>query len=354
MTILRGYLFRTIVGTTALVLAVLLSLGSFIEFVTQLDDIGVGDYTLPRALVWVLMMMPKTIFETLPIAVLLGALLGLGSLASKSELIVLRTSGVSPRSIAVAVLATGIVLGIVAGLLGEVIAPPLERFARQYRALAKFGEIGVSAESTWVREGNLILNVSPPTDSRPEGGAWLFRLDSAGTLAAVGRADSVEIEDGNQWVLQNYAESVFTPEGVSATLRSRSPALAGVNPDLLSLTVIREDTLTGAALWRYVQYLRRNGLDARRYEVAFWNRIAKSCAVPLMCILAVPFVLGPLRSGGAGGRMLLGLGIGLLWFLVSRTLVDGGAIWNLSPPVVAWTPTILLGVATTWLLGRAR
>ena len=59
MRILRGYLFRTILGTTGLVLAVLLSLGAFIEFVGQLDDIGVGDYGLLDALGWVLLQMPN-------------------------------------------------------------------------------------------------------------------------------------------------------------------------------------------------------------------------------------------------------------------------------------------------------
>src|SRR5690606_32922862 len=126
--------------------------------------------------------------------------------------------------------------------------------------------------------------------------------------------------------------------------------VTGVDPELLSLTVVREDGLVGTALWRYSRYLKRNGLDARRYEVAFWGRIAQITAVPFMCVLAVPFVLGPLRSSGAGSRLVLGFGIGLAWFLLSRTLTDGGAIWNLSPWLVAWLPTFLLMLATVWAL----
>ena len=40
MAILDRYLFNAIVGATALVILVLLALGSLIEFVGQLDDIG--------------------------------------------------------------------------------------------------------------------------------------------------------------------------------------------------------------------------------------------------------------------------------------------------------------------------
>ena len=73
-----------------------------------------------------------------------------------------------------------------------------------------------------------------------------------------------------------------------------------------------------------------------------------------MCVLAVPFVLGPLRSGGSGSRMLAGLGIGLAWFLVSRTLADGGAVWDLNAVATAWLPTVLLAIATTLVLARTR
>ena len=76
MNIVGRYLFTTILGTTAMVLAVLGGLGSFIEMVGQLDDIGVGGYGMVSAIAWVLMKLPTVLVQLLPIAVLLGALLG--------------------------------------------------------------------------------------------------------------------------------------------------------------------------------------------------------------------------------------------------------------------------------------
>jgi lipopolysaccharide export system permease protein len=353
--ILRGYLFRTILGTTGLVLAVLLSLAGFIQFVGQLDDIGVGDYGLLDALGWVLLKMPGIVGQMLPIATLLGSLLGLGSLANRSELTVLRASGISPRGLARSVLMTGVVLALTGLALSVYLAPPLERYARQQRELAKFGQAGVSAgDSAWIRDQTTILKVSPPGEQHPAGDVDVFRLDGNGRLAAIGRAASVQAGPDRRWLLRDYAESRFTATAIESTRQAEALALEGVNPDLLGLTVVREETMTGAALWRYVRYLKRSGLDAREYEISFWNRIAAVFAVPFMCMLAVPFVLGPLRSGGAGARLLAGLGIGLAWFLLSRTLYDGGAVWNLSAVVVAWLPTGLLAVATLLILGRAR
>jgi lipopolysaccharide export system permease protein len=291
----------------------------------------------------------------LPIAALLGALLGLGSLASRSELIVLRSAGVSPRGIARSVLLTGIFLGMLGTACSLYLGPPLERYARQQRELAKFGQAGISAGySAWIRDRTTILNVTPPSDENPAGNVYVFRMGADGTLAAIGRADSVRAQPDRLWFLRNYAESRFTPAAIRTSVASEALGLEGVNPDLLGLTVVREETMTGAALWRYVQYLKRSGLEARNYEVAFWGRIAAIFAVPLMCVLAVPFVLGPLRSGGTGARMLAGLGIGLVWFLVSRTLADGGEVWNLNAIATAWLPTVLLAAATGIVLARTR
>lgn len=355
MNIVGRYLFITILGTTAMVLAVLLSLGGFIELVGQLDDIGVGGYGLVNAIGWVLMQLPAVLFQLLPIGALLGSLLGLGMLASRSELIVLRAAGMSPTRIARAVLVTGVVFAVIGGLVGEFVAPPLERFARQYRAVVKFGQAGASTgESTWIRDGNMLLNVQPPTDEHPAGGVYVFRLASANALAAVGRAEVLRQAAGNQWLLDNYVESVFTPTAVETTSAGQSLALSGLNPDLLDLTVVRTDSMTGKALWRYIQYLKRNGLATRNYEVSFWSRFASMVAVPFMCVLAVPFVLGSLRGTGTGARMVVGIGIGLAWFLVSRTLADGGAVWELDPVLIAWLPTALLAVAAFWMVKRSR
>lgn len=355
MRIVRRYLLRTILGTTGLVLAVFLGLAAFIEFIGQLDDIGIGSYGLFNALGWVAMQMPTVLGQLLPMATLLGALLGLGTLASRSELAVLRTAGVSPGGLAKAVLLTGLVLAGIGFLVSLYLAPPLERYSRQQREVAKYGQSGVSAsDGTWIRDKSTILNVVPPSEEQPAGQVFVFRLDQNGGLEAIGKAESVQAGKDQRWFLRNYVESRFTPDAVLTRKEPRSLALEGVSPDLLSLAVLREETMSGAALWRYVQYLKHSGLDARPYEVAFWSRIASVLAIPLMCILALPFVLGPLRSGGAGGRLLAGLVVGLLWFLASRTLADGGAVWNLDPVVVAWLPTALLAVGTLVALRQVR
>jgi len=353
--VIRRYLFRSIVGMIVLVLSVLLGLAAFVEFVTQLDDIGIGNYGIFETIIYVLLKLPRLANEMLPMAVLLGALLGLGALANHGELVILRASGVSVFRLARSVMWTGMVLSLCALILGEFVGPPLDNYARQYRTAAKHGgEAVATGQSAWIRDGDTFLNVSRLSDDFRLGGIYLYRLNPDGKLAGIGRADSAGIDDAKQWVLSNFEETRFVADGVQTNKVRRLTQPNNLSADLIGLTVVRPDSLTGTELLRYVRYLKRNDLDARRYEVAFWGRIAAAVAVTPMCVLALPFVFGRMRQSGSGARMVVGLIIGLAYFLASRGLADGGQVYDLDPIVVAWLPTVALTAATLVALLRSR
>lgn len=355
MKIIRGYLARTILGASALVMAVLLALGFFIEFVGQLDDVGTGGFGILQGIAYSLMKTPEMAFMLMPMAVLLGGLLGLGLLANGSEMIALRAAGASPVALARSVLATGLLLALTALALGLYLAPPLERYSRQFRTFAMHGPSGLaSAQSAWVKDGNVIMNMSRLGDPTQFGGVYLFRWDGGGTLTSMARADSAGIGAGSEWVLNNYAETRFDEAGVTLRRERVFAEATGLNPDLLSLSVVRAEALDGFALWRYIRYLRANELDSRHFEVEFWRRIAAASAVAPMCVLALAIAFSQLRRAGTGARMLVGIMIGLAYFLASRGLADGGEVYNLNPLLVGWTPTLLLAAAAGVALARAR
>ena len=98
-------------------------------------------------------------------------------------------------------------------------------------------------------------------------------------------------------------------------------------------------------LYRYLNYLESNGLDSDLYSTAFQSRIASIFALPIMCLLALPFSLGFLRKRGTGYRILLGVIIGLIYFLIESTVVESSQVYNISPILVGWLPTLLLSLA---------
>jgi lipopolysaccharide export system permease protein len=355
MKIIRGYLARAVIGTSAVVMMVLLSLGGFIEFVGQLDDIGTGNYGIAEGLLYTLLKVPEMAFVLLPMTVLLGGLLGLGALANGSELIALRAAGVSLATVARGMLVTGGALALFGLVLAQYLAPPLERYSRQYRTFAMHGPSGVATgETAWVRDGDVIMNMSRLGDPSRFGGVYLFRLEPGNRLRSVARADSAGLDEARQWTLNNYAGTYISEEGVTTRRARRSAEVSGLNPELLGLTVVRPEALDGIALWRYIGYLRDNELDSHRYEVAFWSRVASAVAIAPMCVLALPFAFGQMRRAGTSARMLIGIGIGLAYFLFSRGLADGSEVYNFNALLVGWLPTLVLSVATLIALARAR
>lgn len=355
MRLVRAYCGWAIVRSTLIVLAVLLALGGFFEFVGQLDDVGTGGYGLAEGLGYALMKLPELAFVMLPMAVLLGSLLGLGSLANGSELIALRAAGVSPAALARAVLATGCLLMLAALLLGLYVSPPVERYSRQFRTFAMHGPSGLaSTESAWVRDGNVIMNLSRMGDPYSFGGVYLFRLGQGDELVSVARADSAELSEGSAWALSRFAESRFTGAGVEVRRAAHFAEATGLHHDILGLTVVRPEALNGFALWRYIGYMRDNGLDSLRFEIAFWGRLAAGVAVAPMVVLALAVVFGQMSRTGTGARVLVGIVTGLAYFLLSRALADGGRVYDLDPLLVGWLPTLLLAAAAAWLLRRAR
>src|SRR5690606_17281147 len=115
-------------------------------------------------------------------------------------------------------------------------------------------------------------------------------------LRQIARADSAELDGDGRWVLANYVETSFAAERVSVRREREAYRQYDLSPDLLCLSVVRHDLLDTPTLRRYVRYLEANDLDATRYLLAYWGRIADVVSVLLMTVLALPFVFGTLRS----------------------------------------------------------
>jgi lipopolysaccharide export system permease protein len=355
MTLLRTYIVLAVLRGVATVMAVLIAVTCVIEFVGQLNDVGTGDYDLQTALLYIGLRVPGRIFTTLPVGALIGALLSLGNLAVHRELVVMRASGVSSLQLLSAVGLAGLVLAVLMVLLGESVAPSLGAYASELRTRAMHEEIAVAkGQATWLREGDRIVALRRQAgDLGYGGGVLMFELGPEQSLKEVARADSADLE-GDRWVLSNYAETSFEPGGGAVRTQRESSAAHGLNPDLLELSVVRADLLDTPSLVRYIAYLRANALDAHRYLVAYWSRLANVFSVVAMTVLALPFVFGGLRSAGAGARLLVGLIIGLTYYVAGEVLTSGGEVYRLDPLIIAWAPTALLMLVASIAFTRIR
>ena len=355
MNLLDRYIIRSLLGGVFVVMAVLLALGALFLFANQQDDIGVGSYTAIDAFWFVLLNLPQQVYELMPIAVLVGALLGLGALARGSELTVMRAAGVSVWRIAGSVVMGGALLVLIAVACGEFLAPPLQAMAKQEKALAKFANISFANHGgAWVRDGNLLINVMQQSGRAEFGGMRVFELSPDHELKSVAAASTALVQPDGSWRLRSYAVTRFGGATVEAEHEDNRVFASKVGGDFLGLTVVSPDQLETRVLWGLIRNLRANGLDATGQEFAFWSRIARTTAILFASLLAVPFVFGSLRSAGSGARTLLGIAIGMAFFLVQRLLESGVVVFDVSPVVLAWIPTSLLAGASIALIARTR
>jgi len=355
MPILGNYVIRTILGYTGLVMLVLLALGALFLFIGQQDDIGTGGYTATQALLFVALNLPSYLFQLMPVGALIGALLGLGNLARGSELVVMRASGVTIVRFCVWLGLAGFILAVLMVGLGEFVAPPLEKYARQLKVFSKYSEFSFAGNrGTWVRDGDTIISVAQQSADARYGGVQVFRFDSERRLLGVGRAESASVDDANGWQLEGYAETRFSNGGTETDRSAVKELRTGLSAEFLGLAVVEPETMGLRDLRAYMAHLQRNDLDATAFEAAFWARIARVTALMLVVILALPFALGPMRDSGQGARTVLGILIGAGFVLLSQTLESSGRLFDLAPWIVGWGPTLLLAALTTALLARIR
>lgn len=358
MTLLDRYIGRSVIAGSLLVLLALTLLAAFFSLLVEFNNTGRGSYGMTDALLFVVLHLPRQAYELFPIAVLLGSLLGLGNLASSNELMVMRASGTSVLRLGGSVLAGAAVLAVLCALLGEVLAPPAERYARhmQNQELYNRSSLG-AAQGIWVREGDSFANIRHMSESGELSNIIIydFSADAENKLMVARQAESLQYTNEN-WLLSNvdgtrfrFQESGITAEDEKKEQLSWQVTL---DPGMLNLFVVASETLSALELHRYINYLQASGLNAASYKMAFWIHLVIPVSVLVMAALALPFVFGPMRSAGVGQRVVFGLLIGIGFYVLNQILSSSGQVFGLPPSLVAWVPTVLVGAGTVLAMKR--
>jgi lipopolysaccharide export system permease protein len=280
--------------------------------------------------------------------------MGLGNLASGSELVVTRASGVSVWRTAWPVGLAGLTMALAMYGLGEYVAPPMAQWAKREKTTAKLADISFAGSSgAWVKDGNLILRVQTGEVDQAFGGVSLFELDG-NRLKSVKRAARISVAEPGRWRLHDVATTRFTDDRVESEVVPEMTMTSSVNPDFLGLAATDPDLLTLRGLASYIDHLRRNSLGTAAYEIGYWSRIARLFAVIVVTLLALPFVFGPLRTTGAGARTVIGVLLGVVFFVITGMVEKGGQLFGANPVLIGWLPTAVIGFLTFVAISRTR
>jgi lipopolysaccharide export system permease protein len=354
MRILRRYIGATVINTILIVVLVLIAVEIFIEFTGEFSDMGTGNYGLPQVLLCVAMRLPADIYQFFPMAGLVGSLMGLGLLASHSELVIMRASGVSLIKITWAVIKAAFLTMLVAIVLGEVIAPFLQHSATSFKAQAmSHGQALHTQHGIWIRNGGDFLYVDTTLPNGQLKDVTRYQFDDNHHLRSASYAKQAVYDQG-KWIFNNVAESVFLGNRIISKHYDNEEWKLTFNPRLLNLIDMDNDQRSLPQLYSYIKYLQSSDLQANEYEFDFWQRVFQPAAILVMILLSVPFIFGPLRTVTMGLRILAGTVTGFTFYILNQCIGLLSTVYQLSPLATASLPTILVAILGFILLLRVK
>lgn len=342
------YLSREIYAAVFLVLLAFLGLFAFFDLVNELDEIGKGGYMLHHAAIYVAMIMPGRVYELMPIAVLIGTLYALTTLARHSEITVLRASGLSTRRLLLGLLSIGSVFVVITFIFGEYLAPPAERAAQQWRLAATRSMVSQELRTgLWVRDGRRFVNVRNVLPDTTLQGVRLYEFDDRAVLLSISEAEKGVYDESTGWSLTNVAQTRFLPDRTETGKLDSLLWKSELTPDVLSVLMVVPERMSVETLYSYIRHLEENNQRTTRYEIALWKKLAYPFAALVMMGLALPFGYMQTRMGGVSLRVFSGIMIGVGFHLLNGLFSNLGVINGWVPAVAALTPSI------TFLLAAA-
>jgi len=344
MKIIDRYFSKTLIHTTSLVLLLLVGLSIFVSLVEELGDIGTGDYHFWGVMAYVLLDLPKQLYVFFPMAALLGTLLGLGTMASNSELIVLRASGLSLGQIARSALKAAVIMLLIATVLGEGVAPFAQHAAANHKTfLITRGQTLKTNQGMWVRSGQEFLYIRNVLSGRHLEDISRYQFDKQHKLISMSFAKSGLYTHGH-WVMKDIVSSQVAFNAINTQQIATSEWPLALDPDLLRVSEKDPQEMSLKRLYDYITYLKSNNLDASNYLLSFWQRILQPLATLVMIWLAIPFVFGPLRSAAMGLRILLGAVVGFVFYTLNQFFGPLSIVYQFPPLLAAMLPIAIFAL----------
>jgi lipopolysaccharide export system permease protein len=357
---LTSYLALRVLTATLAAWVVLLGFVSIIDFVGELRDVGKESYTLSHAVLYMLLTTPRRVYELFPTIAVIGSLLGLGGLAARSELTVMRAVGLSKLQMGLAALVPLLLLTALMVVNIETLGPAGEQRAQELANSKSRQLIMARYSGLWAREGDLFLNARGNSAPHTENGeTWdeledvrLYQFDKKGRLLSLAHArTAVHRKDG--WTLNDVERTWFDARSVRVDKIPTERWDTELDDSTLAAQLARPRYLSSIELRNNIEYLRRNQLDSLKFESAYWARWFYPFNVIVLCLATLPFAFGSLRSGGFGKRLFIGILIGIGALLVQRMFVGLADVYRFD---VRWAylfpPLVILAVCWGWLAKR--
>jgi len=351
MKTLDRYIGSSLLRSFALIIVILVTLFSFLELMSELDDVGKGSYQLKDVFFFIGLTLPRRILDLMPISTLLGSVIALGLLADHGELLAMQAGGVSVQRICWSVFAAGTILILLTGLLAEMVVPPMDQLARRRRAMAISGTgFTFTKQGFWARRGSDYIHVGRTVSGGTVADLDIFETDGGGNLKIFLHAREATIRDNGQWILREITRKTFSELGISTQQLPRLTLDSFLSSEQVDVLDIPPDSLSSPDLYRYIGALRKSGQNADRYTLALWRKLGLPLTTGAMVLLSLPFTFGSTRRISAGRRIMMGCFVGIVFYFGDQVISHLGLLLSLNPIITAMIPPVLISGIALWKL----
>jgi lipopolysaccharide export system permease protein len=362
--IYERYLAKQIYAAFGFILFALVALFLFFDILSELGSIQ-GGYTLPLALLHVLLKAPSRISEIIPIAGLIGSIYVFAMLASQSEFTILRIAGLDVKRALMTLTKISLPLIALTLIMSEWVGPYTENKSEQLRMRA-LGSTYSSQFKTgvWVKDrlrdedgngpvrpGVRYVNVGKIDKDNEISNIRMYEFDDAYRLLSIRSATSGQFDENGIWVLNNVTETRFKETKQTDPLNAvfsvqtyRHPILtleSEVTPQILSVLLVSPEKMSIVSLNRFISHLRDNKQDAHRHAIAFWKKTVYPFTIFVMLTLALPFAYLKVRAGSVGIKVFGGIMLGMSFQLFNSLFSNVGLLGSWPALLTALTPPLL-------------
>ncbi len=354
----RRYLAKEIYRTSAVVLLALVSLFTFFALIEELDNVG-SKFTLGNLFYLESLATPSRLYDLLPIGLLIGAILALASLAQRHELVVLRVSGVSGMRLLFTLWLITIPLVGGAFLLSEFITPAAEiKSSEANLELLGKGGGGRLRSGYWFKEKSdqdetRVINIQTLQTGGSVEDIVLYEFNPDRSLKAFSEADTGRF-DGSELILNSVTRLEIDDDALGALADATPPERALISKhqtdtrrlsttltaERLMARVLTPELMSISTLLDYISHLQDNQIEADRQLVALWRKFAYPFTLLVMITIAAPISFMQSRRGGVGGKVFIGILLGVGFFMVNQLALNVGMLTRLPPWLTALGPNV--------------
>jgi len=356
MSTLRRYFAREIYRASAFAMIAFLALFAFFDMVNELDELGTGSYRLRHALAFVVLSMPGHVYELFPVAVLVGTLVALSTMAANSEYTVMRVSGFTPRDAAGMLARVGLAFVILTVIIGEFAAPAAERAAKELRMASLGSTVSSGLQSgVWLKSDARFVNIRDVLHDSTLRGVRIFEFDADLRLVSLSEADRGDYQGNNMWRLYDVSRTQFKGDSASVSKQAQQDWKSVLTPDILAALLVRPEKMSAWNLYQYIRLLSENKQRTNRQEIALWQKLFYPFATLIMMGLALPFAYIQLRSGGVGVKLFAGVILGVIFHFLNHVGTTLGILQTWTPFVSAIMPSLLFlltAIGMMWWVER--